>query len=128
MASVSRRQLVRSVAARLQAGEPSGVVLRELAAYLIDQRQTHQADLYMADIEAVLARQGMTVVDVTTARELDDSTRTLVKDYVLKTEKASAVTLREHVDPAIVGGIIIRANGRELDAAISSQLRQLKTA
>lgn len=128
MATVSRRQLVRSVAARLASGEASGKVMKELAAYLIDRKQVHQADLFMADIEAELARHGSLMVDVTTARPLDDETRTRVKEYMLRTEKASAVTLREHVDPDIIGGIVIRANGRELDAAVSSQIRQLKTA
>lgn len=128
MASVSRRRLAQSVAARLGAGEDSAKVLRELAAYLIDHRQTAQAELFLADIEKELAHTGILVADVTTAHELDAAGRKLVEDYVLKSEKASAVTLREHVDPSLIGGIIVRVNGRELNAAVSSQIRQLKTA
>jgi len=128
MARATRRQIISSVAKRLQDGESRPDVLRGLAAYLLDHKQTSQADLYVADIERELAKGGSLVADVTTARPLDDASRALVEDYVLKAEKASAVTLREHIDPTIIGGIIIRVNGRELDAAVSSQIRQLKIA
>lgn len=128
MASVSRRRLAKSVADRLLAGEKAEQVLKELAAYLIEHKQTTQYELYVADIEQELARGGSLIADVTTARELDDKGRALVKDYVQRSEKTSAVTLREHINPELIGGIVIRVNGRELNAAISSQLRQLKTA
>lgn len=128
MANLSRRQLARTLAAKLSAGAEQKELMKQLAAYLIDHRQTKNATLYIADIEAELAANGSVVADVTTARALDNAGRMRVEAYVQKSTSASAVTLREHVDPNIIGGIIIRVSGHELDASVSSQLRQLKVA
>ena len=128
MAGVSRRQLARQFAASLKRGEAHDKLIKQLAAYLLDHHQLANLDLYVADIEAELARDGVVVADVTTAKPLDDATRTRVKDYVQKSSGASAVTLREHVDEAIIGGIVIKTSGHELDASVAAQLRQLKVA
>ena len=128
MAQVSRRQLARQFAASLKRGESHDKLMKQLAAYLIEHRQLASLDLYIADIEAELARDGVVVADVTTAKPLDEATRTRVKAYVQKSSKASAVTLREHVDEAIIGGIVIKTSGHELDASVAAQLRQLKVA
>ena len=38
------------------------------------------------------------------------------------------VSLRERVDPSIVGGIVIRVGGRVLDGSVSSQLEGMRKA
>jgi F0F1-type ATP synthase delta subunit len=128
MNTVSRRSLARSFAGQLQSGRSRDELVHQLAAYLIDHKQLANIELYLNDIEAVLAESGEVVADVTTAKPLDDESRTRVKAYVQKSSQASAVTLREHVDPEVIGGVIIRMPGHELDASVASQLRQLKVA
>lgn len=128
MSHVSRRQLAQAFASRLASGEDRERLFRQLAAYLIDHKQLAQVELYLSDIEAELAREGDVIADVTTAKPLNDASRTRVKDYVQKSLGASAVTLREHVDPELIGGIIVRVPGHEFDASVTRQLRQLKTA
>jgi F-type H+-transporting ATPase subunit delta len=66
-------------------------------------------------------RRGIASVDVTTAVALTDSLRQAISTK-LSADMGKAVVLREKVDPAIIGGIIISAHGRRVDASISSQL------
>jgi len=66
-------------------------------------------------------------IDVTTVVALDDALRSKIK------EKYSAqfgrdVLLREHIDPAIVGGIILSAHGISIDASITTQLEKARHA
>jgi F-type H+-transporting ATPase subunit delta len=128
MTLVSRRLVTRSFADRLQHGESRAELLKQLAAYLITHKQLAQLELYVSDIETELAARGTIVADVTTAIALDEAGRTRVKEYVQKHTNSSAVTLREHVDTDLVGGVIVRMPGHELDASVASQLRQLKVA
>lgn len=58
---------------------------------------------------------------VTTAVPLDDALREQIKAKLVD-EFGGSAYLKEEVDPSIIGGIIINARGRRLDASISSQL------
>ena len=71
--------------------------------------------------EQLQSKLNLCVVDVTTAVPLDDALRRII------TEKAEAdldthVVLRESVDKAILGGIIMSTNGKRIDASVASQL------
>lgn len=61
------------------------------------------------------------VVDVITVVELDDRLR----DVIIKkaeSELGMKVVLREHIDPSILGGIIMSTGGRRIDASVLLQL------
>lgn len=58
---------------------------------------------------------------VVTAVALDDPLRATICEQ-LSQKYGKAVVLDETVDPSILGGIIISAQGRRLDASIASQL------
>lgn len=69
----------------------------------------------------------MTVVDVVTCVPLDDHLREVI------TKKASAdlgckVVLHESVDPSILGGIIMSANGKRIDASIATLAEDARVA
>ncbi|MDO4502309.1 MAG: ATP synthase F1 subunit delta [Coriobacteriia bacterium] len=70
---------------------------------------------------------GVTIVDVTTVVELDDKLRDLI------TKKAAAdfgtdIVLREHIDKSILGGVLISANGKRLNASVRWQLDNARIA
>jgi F-type H+-transporting ATPase subunit delta len=71
-------------------------------------------------------RRGAVAVDVTTAVALNDSLRQSITDK-LSAELGQGVVLREKVDPSIIGGIVINAHGRRIDASIASQLEAART-
>lgn len=66
-------------------------------------------------------RRNTVAVEVTTVVELTDGLREAIKKK-LSADLGREVALREKVDPAIVGGIVISAHGKRLDASVASQL------
>lgn len=78
--------------------------------------------------EGVLGTKlGVTIVDVTTVVELDDKLRDLIS------KKAAAdfgtdIVLREHIDKSILGGVLISANGKRVNASVRWQLDNARNA
>ena len=65
------------------------------------------------------------VVDVTTVVPLDDDLRRIIKEKT-EADLGRNVVLREHIDKAILGGIIMSTNGLRIDASIISQLNHAR--
>ena len=86
-------------------------------------------DLLPAVVEAydrvAEERRNVVVADVTTAIPLTESLRQSISDK-LSADLGHAIALREKVDPAIIGGIVIDAAGRRIDASIVSQLENAR--
>lgn len=124
---VSRRVLARTVAAKLRA-EPSRQAhwLKVAAAYLIDQHQVDDLDLFVNDLAHELYEQsGHLLVDVTSARKLSDAVRTQLRHTLQQATDAKHVELAEHIDPSLLGGLIARTPDAQLDASVRTQLKQL---
>ena len=66
-------------------------------------------------------RRGIVAVDITTAVELTAALRDTISAK-LSADLGKGVVLREKVDPAIIGGIVISTQGHRIDASIASQL------
>lgn len=64
---------------------------------------------------------GMVVVDVTTAVPLDDHLREVISKK-LSADLGRQARLNEHVDPSILGGIIMSTHGKRMDASVKTQL------
>lgn len=71
--------------------------------------------------------RGIAVAEVTTVVALTDGLRDSIKAKLAE-DLGMKVTLREKVDPSILGGIIIDAAGRRIDASIVSQLESARAA
>ena len=71
-------------------------------------------------------RRGVISVDVTTAVALSESLRESITAK-LAADMGKGVVLREKVDPAIIGGIVISTHGHRIDASISSQLEAARS-
>lgn len=69
----------------------------------------------------------MVVVDVTTAVELDDHLRDLIKKKA-GSEMGKTVMLNEHVDKSILGGIIMSTKDERLDASLLTQVEKTREA
>ncbi|MBY4797588.1 F0F1 ATP synthase subunit delta [Collinsella sp. AGMB00827] len=64
-------------------------------------------------------------VHVTTAIPLDDELRSLIKNKC-EADLEEEVFLIEHVDPSIIGGIILSARGERRDASVRMQLESAR--
>jgi F-type H+-transporting ATPase subunit delta len=48
--------------------------------------------------------------------------------YILKDTYKSEITLNEHINPAIIGGFILKINDEQYDASVRSSLKRMKAA
>jgi len=124
---VSRRVIARTVAAKLL-HEPSRQShwVKVTAAYLMDQHQVSDLDLFLNDLAHELYEQsGHLLADVTSARKLTDPVRAELKRALQDATAARRVELAEHIDPALLGGLVARTPDAQLDASVRTQLKQL---
>lgn len=124
---VSRRVIARTVAAKLLA-EPKHQAhwLKVTAAYLMEQHMVDDIDLFVNDLAYELHEQsGHLFVDVTSARKLTDAVRSELKHTLQNATGAKHIELAEHVDTALLGGLIARTPDAELDASVRTKLKQL---
>jgi F-type H+-transporting ATPase subunit delta len=119
---ISRRKLSEYAAERLVKGEKPSVIIKEVAAFLIDTRRTREAELVVRDIESALAQRGIIVADVTSAFPLTDALKTEIKRLVGGKE----LVLRETVDQTVLGGIRLTTPGQRLDATLKRKIQALK--
>jgi F-type H+-transporting ATPase subunit delta len=70
-------------------------------------------------------KRGIVAVDVTTAVALSETLREGITNK-LAADMGSGVVLREKVDPAIIGGIVLSTHGHRIDASIASQLENAR--
>jgi ATP synthase F1 delta subunit len=127
MAKISRRAIARVVADKLSAGKTDGkTIMREVAAYLLDNNMTGDADTLINDIaEELYLQTGRLVVEVTSAHALTDDARGNLVKYLQETTQAKSVELHEMIDESLLGGLIAKTPSAELDVSVRSKLRQL---
>lgn len=95
---------------------------------MVDRQDLGLLHRVVAEFEA-LAEEALAVViiDVTTVVELDDALREAIKSKY-SSQFGKEVMLREHIDPSILGGIILGAHGKRIDASVSTQLERTRVA
>lgn len=128
MRLVSRRKLAKYAAEQILAGNDA--VLEEIAGLLIYEKHEREVDLLVRDIEAELAENGEIVASVESVRALDDSTRRKIEQFLAAaaSDKNSKpkVSLRESIDPTLIGGLKLRTPTATLDATVLKKLNDLR--
>ena len=77
--------------------------------------------------DTVAEKLNVTVVDVTTVVALDDHLREVISNKAAK-DFGTDVVLREHIDTTMLGGILMSANGKRLNASVRWQLDNARIA
>lgn len=128
MQKISRRKIAEYVAGELQSGKVSKNLAQQLAAYLVAEKQSHQVDLLVSDIEAALDSQyGVSSARITTARPLTADLRKAITDFVKKSENAKSVVIAEEsTDADLIGGVTIQTPQGFFDSSVRYQLQQLQ--
>lgn len=72
------------------------------------------------------AIKGIVTAEVTSASELTGANRAEIIDLVKKELGANEVVVKEKIDPALIGGFILKVGDRQFDASIASSLTKLK--
>ncbi|MBC7431252.1 MAG: ATP synthase F1 subunit delta [Rubritepida sp.] len=103
-----------------------GAEVRNLVGVLITNRRLSQLAAVAAAFGIKLSeRRGQQIAHVTTAHELTDTQRAQIAARL--TEAGfSGVRLNETVDPALLGGLVVRIGSRLYDNSIKSKLQRLQ--
>ena len=101
----------------------------ELLAVLTELVQRDQLDILPAIADAYRTRteedDEVVGVTVTTAVPLDDALRASLTERCER-ELGRKVFLIEHVDPSIIGGIVLEARGQRRDISVKTRLRAMR--
>jgi len=69
--------------------------------------------------------KGITSAVLTTAEEIDESTRNKIKKLIL-TDTKSKILLERRKEEEIVGGFILQVDDKQIDASVRTQLNNIK--
>ena len=128
MRLVSRRKLAKYAAEQIMAGNDT--IMEEIASLLVYEKRQREIELLVRDVEAELAEHGEIVASVESARKLDVDTKRDIEKYLMSAVGAnnnkSKVTLKESIDPTLIGGFKLRTPTATLDATIARKLNDLR--
>ena len=136
--SADLRRLVRSpvfsadsqakaLGAVLQQAEISGIAANFLKVLTANRRLFAVTDVIRA-FRALVARfKGEATADVTVAETLSDKNLDLLKT-ALKSVTGKEVALNVKVDPAIIGGLVVKLGSRMVDSSLRTKLNSIKHA
>jgi F-type H+-transporting ATPase subunit delta len=120
---LDKRAKAAAVDAVLGEGDP---LVRNLLRLLIDKGRGAEVEEVAAEFERLAAlEEGRLTVELTTAFELsDDEAHSIVEQI----ERASGRTVEatRAVDPALIGGIVLQAGSRRVDASVRGRLERLR--
>ena len=82
----------------------------------------------IASFRALAAKaRGEVVADVTSAVPLNSAEIASLSD-TLKAKIGKTVTLQEHVDPSLIGGLIVKVGSQMIDSSLKTKLTAMKIA
>ncbi|MGV3652014.1 MAG: F0F1 ATP synthase subunit delta [Devosia sp.] len=71
--------------------------------------------------------RGETTAEVTSAAPLNAEQRAALAE-TLKARIGKSVSLNEHVDPSLIGGLVVKVGSRMIDSSLKTKLSQMKIA
>ncbi len=107
---------------------PATEVVKTFARELSDRRQTRLTESILAQIpRQVLLQKGLLLAEVVSAHPLPPETVQSVTELLRERTGAREVQVETRLDPKLIGGLIVRTSGLELDASVASKLHRLPT-
>ena len=107
----------------------AGPLSREIMALIGIMLERKRIELIPALAEAFAGRlrqhRGVELADVTTAIEIGDAERGLIAERISHA-MGKRVELRTHVDPDIIGGVVVRVGDQLFDASVLGKLERLR--
>ena len=103
-------------------------LLRNFLLVLVDKGRIGELEVIAEEFERLVAEQeGVLSADLTTAVELsDDDERRLLQQ--IETASGRKVEATRHVDPGLIGGIVLQVGSHRLDASVRGRLDRLRRA
>ena len=123
----SREEQARAMEAVLSAAKASDLT-KKLVLLLAQKRRLFMLANVIAAFEAKLAHhRGEVAADITSARNLSAAETEELK-RVLKDSFGREPKLTTHVDPRLLGGLVLRVGSRMIDSSLRTKLNLLRVA
>ena len=124
---IGREEQGRALERLLEAAGVSDLTRRFVAVVAANRRAFALPQMVKAFLEQLAARRGEVTAEVTSATELTAAQRAALSDH-LKRLAGGRVTVHVTVDPALLGGLVVRLGSRMVDYSLSSKLSRLQLA
>ena len=119
---LDRRAKTAAIDAVLGESDP---LVRNLLRLLIDKGRGGEVDEVAAEFERLAAiEEGQLSVELTTAFELDDDEARAIVEQIQRASGRTVEATRA-VDPGLIGGIVVQAGSRRVDASVRGRLERL---
>ncbi|KAA0969747.1 F0F1 ATP synthase subunit delta [Aureimonas fodinaquatilis] len=125
-AFTSEEQL-RAVSAVVEAVKPLPLLGNTLKVVAENRRLAILPQIITAFIELARAERGEVQAEVTSALALTSEQRKELS-AALSSYSGKTVSMEETVDPAILGGLVVRIGSRQVDTSLRTKLNSLKLA
>lgn len=123
--SSTRQDLAQVIATHK--GDNTKQLAREIAAYLLEKRQTASLESLLRDIMAYRESEGNVEASVTTAHDLSPQLLEEI-EQLIKAGKPGAKKVNAYSahDPSVVGGLKVRLANEQLDMTVRAKLDTFK--
>jgi F-type H+-transporting ATPase subunit delta len=118
---------VKALSAVLDKAGIQGITANFLKVLTTNRRLFAVADVMRAYRALVAKFKGEATADVTVAETLNDKNLKALK-AALKSVTGKDVTLNINVDPAIIGGLVVKLGSRMVDSSLRTKLNSIKHA
>ncbi len=115
----------RAVSALLEKAGIGGIVANFIKVTADNRRLFIVPDAIKAFLALAARQRGETAGEVTSAEPLSDAQLSALK-AALKASLGKDVSLTTHVDPALIGGMIVKVGSRMIDGSLRTKLNSLK--
>jgi F-type H+-transporting ATPase subunit delta len=123
----SREQQTRAIEAILERAG-AGVLIRRFVGVVAKNRRLFVLEAMIGAFRALLAQyRGEITAQVTTAAPLSQRQREMLED-ALKSVLGAKVAIDARIDPALLGGMVVRVGSRMVDSSLKSKLDRLQLA
>ena len=115
-----------AVVAALLRGRPSDL-LQRLVTLLGERDRIELLPLIAkAYVRQWNARKGIVEAEAVSARELDETEARAISAAAARAAGGKQIELRRRVDPGLMGGLLLRMEGRIYDGSVRARLRALR--
>lgn len=125
MSKVTNKQLAQTVLSQLKAGQTSQQVVEQLAAFVVHERRSKDAESIARAVAELLQKEsGQVELDVTTTHALSSEVAATIK--TLFANEGKNIIINHKTDSSVIGGVLVEAPGKRLDLTVRRRLQRLR--
>lgn len=121
-----REAQARAMTAVLEKAGACDLTRRFIGVVIANRRLFALADIIAAYNALVARHRGEVAAEIVSAHPLNDDQTARIKEKI-RALAGSDVALSAHVDPAVLGGFIVKIGSRMIDASIKTKLSRLQS-